>query len=328
MNEFHPANLVPLIRREWYEHRGLLGWTQLGVLVFVVMIILLALAFGTFADVQAIAEGHPGERSETAHFEGRLLNLLIPQLALFAELSPERIEHVLAQARGAVAMLFQGALLLTVVFYLAGSLYDDRKDHSVLFWKSMPVSDTETVVAKLLVALFVAPAIAIAAIFVAQVLFFVIATFLAWSAGVSAWSTLWAPSGLLTGLVLLVSGYILQAFWALPVYAWLLAVSAFASRAPLLWAGLGPLLVYILERVVFGRSIIGNFFYEHIRLRAVAPIGTSEAAVTGNTAAASPLANPDALVAFLTSLQFWGGVVVGAGLIVAAIYLRRRNNEI
>lgn len=322
MNEFQPAHLLPLLRREWQEHRGLFGWTQLGVLVFVIVLILLILAFGSVADVQSIAQSTDGDVDTRSRFDGSLLTLMTQQFTLFSDLPQQQKATMLSHARLGVATLFQLALLLSVLFYLSGALHDDRKDHSVLFWKSMPVSDAETVISKLLMALFVAPAVAVVAMFLGQLAFFIIATFLAWGAGVSAWDTLWAPSGLLSGLAILIAGYMLQALWALPLYGWILMVSAFASRAPLLWVILVPVLIYIVERVVFGVTFIGRFFYDHLRGRGL-PQGFADEQDATQTWESS-----QALVAFLTSVDLWIGVVIGFAFVVGAIVLRRQYNEI
>ena len=290
---------------------------------FVVLLILLVLAFGSIADVQSFAESHSDGDSRFTQFDGRLLTLLILQFTFFAELPQEQIAQILEHARLGVAFLFQMALFLTVFFYLSGTLYDDRKDHSVLFWKSMPISDTETVVAKLLMVMFIAPAIAVVAMFIGQLLFFVIATFLAWSGGVSAWETLWQPSGLLSGVVLLVVGYILNAFWMLPLFTWVLMISAYANRAPLMWTILVPVLVYILEVIVFGRAYIGAFFRDHVGFRVLPHINPET-----EQSDPRPLDSADGLFQFVISGELWLGVLVGAVFLVAAVYLRRLNNEI
>src|SRR3546814_20822192 len=59
-----------------------------------------------------------------------------------------------------VAMYSAMGLLVVVLgfvvfFYCLGALYDDRRDRSILFWKSLPVSDASTVLSKV----FSAPAI-------------------------------------------------------------------------------------------------------------------------------------------------------------------------
>ena len=47
---------------------------------------------------------------------------------------------------------------VVVFFFCLGALFDDRKDRSVLFWKSLPISDQATVLSKVAMALVVAPA--------------------------------------------------------------------------------------------------------------------------------------------------------------------------
>ena len=131
-----------------------------------------------------------------------------------------------------------------------GALHDDRKDRTVLFWKSVPVTDVETVLSKLITAVWVAPAATIAMILAAQVfLLTVISGLVATRETLSIWP-IWANSGLFTGLVELLVGYLIQGLWALPLYGWLLFISAAVNRLPFLWALLAPAALVALEALV------------------------------------------------------------------------------
>ena len=314
MIRVQPRFLPPLIRREWQENRGLFGWSQVGVLGFVLGVVFLALAFGSVADLTGGTEWSDGDDRVSEHFEGRLLPLLTGQFARLADVPFEERQELYRNARVALAGIFQIVLYLTILFYLAGTLYDDRRDHSVLFWKSMPVSDAETVLSKLLTAMFLAPVLALGAAFAAQFVLLLILTVIAWAAGVSALQTVWLPSGLLTGVGKLLAISVMHAFWALPLYGWVLLVSATARRAPLLWALLIPVFVYVLERIVFGGSVVARFFRDHLS------VGRYEDLIAGPV---GPV-----LMDFLTDPSLWVGLVVAAALLAGTVYSRRRFNEI
>jgi ABC-2 type transport system permease protein len=125
------------------------------------------------------------------------------------------------------------------------------------------------------------------------------------------------------------------AVWYLPVAGWLMLVSAYAKRAVMLWAVLPPLLLYILERVFFGTSMVGHIISR--RLTALPSVSfngskyswTHDGGVVDNAGTAMPsvwrLINPSG---FFSSAETWIGVAVGVALIVIAIQLRMRRSEI
>ena len=161
-----------------------------------------------------------------------------------------RVDRFVGVVLGVIAGLFYFATLCTQFFYAIDTLYGDRRDRSVLFWKSMPITDAETVLSKLFVVSVVMPVVAAAAALVAQVGVFAVASAkLAplsmlqghlWSAG--AWG-----DGLLFDVYVLYAGIL----WNLPVIAFSLLVSAWATRAPMAYASFLPLAVALAEAIVF-----------------------------------------------------------------------------
>ncbi len=133
---------------------------------------------------------------------------------------------------------------------------------------------------------------------------------------------LWWHSGLLTGTVELVVGYVIQGFWALPLYAWLLAVSAAAPRLPILWAVLLPGLPAIAERMVLGTHGVSDFVRAHLEFAAL-PAAASE-----DDGIIQPAVGLAEQLSLVFSFQMWLGVVVGGLLLWLAVYLRNRNNDL
>ena len=134
-------------------------------------------------------------------------------------------------------------------WYLLDCLYTDRRDRSILFWKSLPISDANTVLCKLLVGMVIIPLVYFAA---ADATALIAAFILSIRARASIGSSLWNGDVWLSVQVLWMYAIVTTAVWYLPIAGWLMLVSAWAKRAVMLWAVLPPLLLYILERVFFG----------------------------------------------------------------------------
>ncbi len=167
----------------------------------------------------------------------------------------------LAEATRVAGAVGDGALLLgiglamavatfVVFFYALGSLYDDRRDRSILFWKSLPVSDTHMVLSKLAWALLLAPLLALAVGLLTGVAFWLIAALTSTINGIPGGSGILTHSHPLriVGNVLL--AFPVQMLWSLPTVGWLMLCSAWAKRFPFLWSVLIPFLFCAMAGVV------------------------------------------------------------------------------
>ncbi len=224
-------------------------------------------------------------------------------------------------------------LVFVIFFYLMDCLYSERKDRSILFWKSLPVSDTETVLSKIATAMFTIPGITLLVYLASAVFFFALLTLVVWVGGGSAWQLLWSAMPVVEVVGLATYSLLVQSFWFLPFIGWVALASAFARRMPFLWVVLVPLAVVIVETFVFG----SRKFLEMIgaRFEGVLPLSYSaddvhfdfddiDEMTFENTGSILDVIDPTPL---LTSLEFWGGLVVGAMLIAAAIWLRRYRDD-
>src|SRR5712691_1606045 len=166
-----------------------------------------------------------------------------------------------AQQREAIAMPFDIAAamlmitqLLVGVFYCLEALHAERRDRSILFWKSLPVSDLTTVLSKASIPLVVLPLLTFAIIVVMQLIMLLLSTAVMLMSGLSV-ATLWTPLELFQmPLVLLYHLVTVHALWHAPIYAWLLLVSGWARRAVFLWAVLPVLAIGVVEKIVFNTS--------------------------------------------------------------------------
>ncbi|MEQ8801149.1 ABC-2 transporter permease [Haliea sp.] len=212
--------------------------------------------------------------------------------------------------------VFMLVILVFVTFnYLLGCLYTDRKDRSILFWRSMPVSARDEVLAKLAVALLVAPAIFIAASLLAQLATVLLAMLLVLRMDLDPFAVV--LGNIQFGRLLLdqLGGWVLTALWVMPVYAWVLLASAAARRSPFLLALVPVLGLVLLEAMLLGSSHFGAAVTNHL------PHYNS-----GRSAVGFYLFGPD-----WANLDYLGlvlGLLVAGVLLAATVWLRRYRWEI
>ena len=227
----------------------------------------------------------------------------------------------------AIGGMFYLVMSLYAGWYLLDCLYTDRKDRSILFWKSLPISDAKTVLSKLLVGMVLIPLVYFVA---ADVTALITAFILSIRARASIGSALWQPG--VWGQIQILWMYVIvtTAVWYLPVAGWLLLVSAWAKRAVILWSILPPLVLYLIERVFFGTRVIGHVLGGRLMgLPAVAYKGWKNGGnVNFDGHAPANVWNFIDAGGFFSNMQTWIGVAVGILLIVAAIQLRMRRSEI
>ena len=213
-------------------------------------------------------------------------------------------------------------------FYALDSLYSDRRDRSVLFWKSLPLSDAETVLSKFAVALVVIPLVAFVGALLAQ---FVIAgggsAKLA-ASGLAA-GIMWQPDAIFGGIALSLTWCITAMFWYSPVVAYLMLASAWAPKGPFLWAVLPPVGLGLLEVVLLRTAHVKDFLADRLfgLYRVLGPREDLIAKGPDNTVHISDIDLVASLKAFYTSPELWLGVVAAALLLAGAIWVRRYRDE-
>ena len=324
---------IALCKREWLEHQGGFAWAPLGLLGALVVLTLLVLSLGEAnrfkIDLSSVDE--PGGTSQHMHIDTGPKSV---REALTAVLEQEswdtpKLERALANVRLGVMAPFAIVYFLVAFFVLLGSLHDDRRDRSVLFWKALPVSDTQTVLSKLATVIWLAPLLLIGAVLSAQVFFIAVLSTLVTNADHLTPGAIWAHSGLALGFVELLAGYLTQSFWALPVWGWLLLVSSVAPRVPFVWAVLVPAVPMLAEWILFGTGTLRGAVGNHLSGRAMPSVGNVESTNIGGIGeiVTAPVGLPEILSLWATA-DMWLGILVGGAFIYAAIYFRRHNNEI
>ncbi|MER3546067.1 MAG: hypothetical protein C4338_00135 [Rhodanobacteraceae bacterium] len=313
-----------LVKREYWESRRGFLWAQFWAATTILIITVLGIIAGEVlrARVGAHVDASMGVnltqllRDAATHDADQLVKGLDATMLLF----------------GVIAAI---VLFFVVFFYLLGALYDDRRDRSVLFWKSLPLSDTGTVLSKVVAGIIVAPLIAVG---------IVLAAYIAAQIIISLWLLihavnplpLWTQGEPYAVWLRLLAMVPINALWALPTAGWLLFWSAAVRSKPFLWAIIVPIIAGVLN---FWIGLLGlphirhEFFWGDIvgrLLLSVIPASWIEPNSQGmHFRGMHQLAAIDypAMGHALILPQMWIGAIVGAALIAAAIWFRRWRDE-
>jgi ABC-2 type transport system permease protein len=232
-----------------------------------------------------------------------------------------------------IVILFFIVMSIYSTWYLLDCLYADRKDRSILFWKSLPISDTATVLSKLGVAMIVVPLVYFA---VADVTTLLVSFIVSVRASSYVGSSLWSGSTWLGLQALWLYLIVTSAIWYLPVAGWLLVVSAWAKRAVMLWSILPPVAVILAERLFIGTHLLGRELADRLGGYGAHAFeytpGDANWVVT-DIGHHGTITTPVSVLRFVnfdgffSSPDTWIGAVVGVALIAGAIQLRIRRTE-
>jgi ABC-2 type transport system permease protein len=237
-------------------------------------------------------------------------------------LDPTRSYVAVAMPHNIAAGLMMLVSILVSIFYCLDALHGERRDRSILFWKSLPVSDLTTVLAKVSIPLLILPVLLFGLIVAMQWIMLLVNSAVLLAQGQSAgllWTKLDLPH--MWGLLLyhMVTAH---AIWPLPIYCWLLLVSGWARRATFLWAALPIVAIAGVERITFHTYYFARLV--GLRLMGDAPIF---AVTQGDVFPSGPMTHID-LGRFLGSPGLWIGLVVAAIFLAAAVQLRKYQGPI
>lgn len=326
-----------LLQREFWEHKGGFFWAPLVAGAIFLLVTLMGMGVGQMALNRA--DGNVQVNGQEVSIQGLDLGRIT------SNMSPEDMRQFGEGINGALYVSAGWSLLVfgfVVFFYCLGTLYDERKDRSVLFWKSLPVSDTETVLSKVAMAVVVGPLLAIAAGIATMLGFLLLTGLFAALHGANPITLVWGPANPLDVIVNIVGSLPIYALWALPTVGWLMLCSSWARSKPFLWAIMLP---------VFAGILVGWFSLMHVvdldttwywkniagRLLASAWPGTTlayaaahEATMSGRQAMIESMhayAGLGANYRLLLDPSMWIGAIAGAAMIFGAIRMRRYRDE-
>ena len=312
-----------LLRREYWENRGGFFWGPVIAGAIIVGLNLILAVIGSIAARRSMgSSGFVFDHADT---------------------------HEVGQALGAMGdgMLVGGVIVACIVlafvvfFYALGCLYDDRRDRSILFWKSLPVSDSQMVLSKLAWALVLAPVLAVAIGLLIGLALWLISALTITVNGVPAAHAVFTqshPLRIIGGVLACLPVYMA---WALPTIGWLMFCSAAARSKPFLWAVLVPVLACVvisMTTILPGVDIAHDRVWYTLAYRGLlsAVPGAWFPTISGVVDTSGAINTPDDLAGAINlarswqafaSADLWIGAVVGIALIAAAIRLRRWRDE-
>jgi ABC-2 type transport system permease protein len=226
-----------------------------------------------------------------------------------------------------VALALIVTLFIVAVFFSLGALHNERRDRSVLFWKSLPVSDLTTVLSKAIVPLAVLPPVAFVITLATQLVMLLMNTASLAAHGKSV-ADLWAQAPLVSMPLLVLYALVTLTLWWAPVYAWLMLISGWAKRAPFLWAVLPPLFLALAEKIALGTENVWSLILYRVLggFQQAFVVPTRDALKAGTAFPNGlPQLDPGKLVA---TPALWVGLAVAAALFAACVWLRRRSDPI
>ena len=219
------------------------------------------------------------------------------------------------------AGLIMGVALIVGVFYSLDALYGERRDRSILFWKSLPVSDLITVLSKLTIPVVIIPLLSFVITIVTQFIMVLLAAVLLLGRG-PGFIEIWTQASFFHVSVTFFYHLVtVHGLWYAPIYGWLLFISAWAPRAPFVWASLPPFVIFVVEKIAFNTS----HFVDMLLHRLMGP--EQPMSMKAGSAPLDPLA---ALIPtnFFSEPGLWIGLAIAAAFLAAAVRLRRYRGPV
>lgn len=245
---------------------------------------------------------------------------------LFASMGYALSTQDLARRRAALSEPFHfsmalvlGAAFLAGLFYCLDALHGERRDRSILFWKSLPVSDRVTVLAKASIPFVVVPLLAYGITVVMHFIMLLLGSAVLAGGGLST-AAFWDEAfksdiGLFYHLITV------HVLWWAPMYAWLLLVSGWAKRAAFLWATLPAVAIFGIEKIAFNTRHFANWMMYRLS-------GPEEFAMDGTSSHAAHSMAHSGLAGFLLTPGLWNGLILAAIFLWLAVRLRRSQGPL
>ncbi|MBD8524542.1 hypothetical protein [Pseudomarimonas arenosa] len=314
-----------LIRREFWENKGGFFWAPvIAGAVFLVINVLGLIAAQAAAGRANVQVG-------------------LIKLDSLLKAAPPEAKSAMVAGIDATMLIVVGLLTfvtaIVVFFYSLGALYDDRRDRSVLFWKSLPLSDRDTVISKVISALLIAPGIGmLAGMATALGMLFIMAIALAFH-GQNVFGLFFLESHPFKMLFLAALTLPISMLWALPTVGWLMLCSAWARSKPFLWAVAVPVGMGIMVSwfdLMKSIQMPDAWFWKHVvgrMLASVFPanwlgINLGEQLENANSPQeVSELFNISTVLNILSSAELWIGAAAGIAMLVLATRIRRNRDD-
>jgi ABC-2 type transport system permease protein len=292
------------VKKELWEFSGMLTWVPValaGIFIFIPLLIFLL----NGVDINAVLEGLK-HLSEMQYGNGVRKIFFVTTVALF---TPFILVGFIVQ-----------------LYYFITCLYDERLDQSVMFWRSLPVSDTVTIASKVLTGAIIIPTIfyfaATALLLFMLVLAFVVCVVLSMGFDISLWG-LWSSINIISAFSSIWLILIPIAVWLLPLYAWLMLTSIYAKKAPFLWAVLPIVTLLIIEGIVANFLQLSQPFFGHFISDYFSLMPENSKLLDVNDAKSSILAPVNVVLAKID----YRTIIVSVALLFATYWCRVNKQE-
>jgi len=307
-----------MIQREFWEHRNSFVLLPAALAILLSLVMVVGLIFIDNFDFQmdstqtSSSANGVSERNFTIRFDEGDATVISGSKG---ELKPqfENNRKTINAGLYGINALFAMVAWWVVIFYFLGTLHSDRRDRSILFWKSMPISETQTVCCKLLVGLLAVPLIMTAVSWLVQLVYVVAALVFASAIGQDPWQAIWPYLNIIQAFANQLGLFLIIATWILPLCAWLMLASALAKRSPFLVATLPLVAIIAIEAFFFDSNYLANFITSHF------PMSDRYSDVV--------LAN-NQLLELVNISSMLTGVVISALLLAGAVWLRNNRFEL
>ena len=292
-----------LILREYWENRRAIFTTPLVITGICIVLVIISM----------------GVLGRAIHVDGEAFTLS----EMIAKMSAHEAQELKAQVNH-MLMASTTPIMIGVwfcmVFTALGSLYDERKDSSILFWKSMPVSDFQTILSKMVTITVVIPMVAVVFSLIFQLFLLIVGSLATIGTDYSAWDLLWSSINLPMLVISEVVYLLMFSLWALPVLAWFMLASVIAKRTPLLVATIPVALLALFEGLLFHSDYLIKFI--GMRISGSYIMGPDAEALFQDFSPRTSLE----ILQTATQPGFWIGLAIASGLLYITILLRKRSS--
>jgi ABC-2 type transport system permease protein len=295
--------LITLVKRELQEHK--VGLIYAPFIVAIILSLVIVLVYFGVADIKA----NDINFSTSVYENGEAVEWM----------RAATVDQKVAVIRsGLIVLGFPVAfvMIFAVLSYSLGTFFEERKDKSIIFWRSLPISDLETVLSKVFVVVFIAPLIILPALIFLHMVSLLSASIFFAVSDIVPFTWIWNAYSITDWFRIIFSLWT-QLLWSLPILAWLMLAGAY-SRKPIVAAILPLVGIIAIERVVFGSAVFLATAIERIQpwsLMSSFPKQYEELRVV--EIADIPL--------LLATQEFWYGMLISILLIGAIVYIRSRS---
>jgi ABC-2 type transport system permease protein len=295
--------LIALVKRELQEHKVGLIYAPF-IVAFILSLVMVLVYFGV-ADIKT----NEFNFSTSVYENGEAVEWM-------RAATVDQKERVIRSGLIVFGFPVVFIMIFAVLSYSLGTFFEERKDKSIIFWRSLPISDLETVLSKVFVVVFVAPLIILPALIFLHMVALLSASIYFAVSDIVPFTWVWNAYSIADWFRIIFSLW-MQLLWSLPILAWLMLAGAY-SRKPIVAAVLPLVGIIALERAVFGSAVFLATAIERLQpwsLMSSFPKQYEELRVVEITDI--PL--------LLTTQDFWYGILISVLLIGAIVYIRSRS---